>query len=846
MLIFSLQDYSSDTPLTIINEHTYGVRAVAFSPDSRYLASLGTTNDGFLYIWAINQRFNTAKLHSSNKCTSVIKQLVWLGNSKIVTVGTRHIKIWRVASHQRNQSPNKQRHSLDSSIPNSAQPLLKTLPGRNVLLGPLVDLTFTDVAAISNHRAIVSSEKGDLCLVDGNDGSKLLKLANTGFSITCIAVDIETRRVKVGGKNGKNVSINLDDLLSPNTPPTSPTPAEEQSSSVAGHICAMGYAGRRLVTVNTNHLIGISKLDSYTPDPDIQSVPFSAHSDAVLGVCLIAHNPLDAEFLTWSANGTIMFWDLNGVNRGSIKVAIPNTNSDNAVENECLNVRVSKNAAYLAYGDRYGFLRVIKLFSQDLLFETKAHSSDVNGIDLYETMDFSLLATCSRDRTVQLYRLISKEWILVQTLDEHTANVTCLLITEDGLKLISSSTDRTVHIRQIIKKNVGGLENIAVIPFRIITLKSSPVSIAPYLTDNASNLIVSLLDRTVATYEISTGRQIMSFKASDNDSIEAVALDSLAIGSPFLNSGRSAILASASSMDKSVRVYDGSTGAFLDREWGHATNVTGIALYERSGSNIKTVISTGSDGTIMIWSLCPKEFRGLDSSSVDAQNNNLSSTRDGASNSRVPLRRVMSKVELAEMQRSSPSPISTGAKSPRVIRKKPSRCGNLPQALSQLSATSNTTKSTPLISDDIALSRQNTRARSRSQPPDPNKVNSRKSSISLFLENKGQKKDSPALNECVTLNMATEQACCLLRTYRRKLLSCESVKDSSLKELDQELRLTAVALAEKSQKSQSVSETLITGLLDEYSERLISMFGEKLRSSRLASNDDTSGQAQKT
>jgi hypothetical protein len=87
--------------------------------------------------------------------------------------------------------------------------------------------------------------------------------------------------------------------------------------------------------------------------------------------------------------------------------------------------------------------------------------------------------------------------------------------------------------------------------------------------------------------------------------------------------------------------------------------------------------------------------------------------------------------------------------------------------------------------------------------------------------------------------MATEQACRTLRALRKKLLSSESVKETSLKELDQELRLTAVALGEKSLKSKTITETVLTGLLDQYSERLVSMFDEKLRLSRMESTDDT-------
>ncbi|RKF61537.1 Mitogen-activated protein kinase-binding protein 1 [Erysiphe neolycopersici] len=840
VLVFSLADDSSDSPLIIINEHSNGIRAIAFSPDSKYLASLGNTNDGFLYIWSINQKNNTAKFHSSNKCTSFIRHMLWLGYNKIVTVGTRHIKIWRLTDDQRSTSPSgKQRSKSDAALnPSPIQHSIKTLSGRNVLLGPLVDVTFTALAAISDHRAVVCSEKGDICLIDENYGPKLHNLTNTGFSITCIAVDMKTRRVRVGGKNGRIFSIGLDDLLSPNTPPTSPTPVDELSVGASAHICAMGFCGRRLVTIDANHLIEISKPDSYDPEPSMQSISFSAHSDAVLGVCLIDENPLSADFMTWSANGTVKFWDLNGINKGSLKVEFQQPLlTENEATNECLVVRVSKGAKFLVFGDRYGVLRIIKFLSQELMFETRAHLSDINDINICETSTDTFLATCSRDRTVQLYRRFSEEWHLIQTLDEHSANVTGILITENCEFLISSSTDRTVHIRQITLRKIGNIEEFVVLPLKIITLKASPVSIAPLFADNISNIIVSLLDRTVATYEIPTGRLLGSFKTLDNDLNEAVALDCLVTGVPYLKSEKSTILVGASGMEKSVRVYDGKTGAFLDKEWGHSTNVTDIALLERFDSDVMTVISTGFDGTIMMWSLSPKQQNTADFGANNPSSDSPLIENETPQNSRVPLRRVISKAELSEIQKESPSSQSARAKSPpRLIRRKTSRYSTLSQVPSQLPVTTLGTKTLSSIPDKTSKTHQNYRTRSRSPFSSPKRAGIRRSSL-VSIDSKGRKKSSPDLKNIGALNMATEQACRTLRSYRRKLLSSDSIKDSFLKELDMELRLTAVALGEKSQKSQIMSETMLTGLLDQYSERLVSMFDEKLQLSRRASGN---------
>ena len=94
--------------------------------------------------------------------------------------------------------------------------------------------------------------------------------------------------------------------------------------------------------------------------------------------------------------------------------------------------------------------------------------------------------------------------------------------------------------------------------------------------------------------------------------------------------------------------------------------------------------------------------------------------------------------------------------------------------------------------------------------------------------------------------MATEQACRTLRAYRRRLASAEPVSADSLAELDAELRLTATALGDRAVRAKAVSETLLSGLLDQYSERLVSMLDEKLglgmreQASRLSDKENDS------
>ncbi|ESZ96023.1 hypothetical protein SBOR_3596 [Sclerotinia borealis F-4128] len=837
VLIFYLQENSSDTPLAILTEHTYGVSAIAFSPDGKYLASLGNVNDGFLHVWAINQKNGTAKLHSSNKCTSFIKQMLWLGGN-VVTVGTRHIKVWRV-DDGRCPSP-KQKFALDGTpLPLPVQPALKTLAGRNCLLGPLVDATFTCVASLSDHRAIVCSEKGDVCLLDSTEGQKLLKVLSTGFPVTCVAIEMETRQVRIGGRNGKVKTVSLDTLLAPSTPPLSPLPADDFNDEVdAGHLCAMGYAGRSFVTIDSRHTIETWGKDDDDTDHGFQNTFQPAHGDAVMGVQLLPeNNRMGASFLTWSVNGSLAYWDLYGNSKGSVTIGIDQVSIEDETVNSCQVVRVSKEALFLVSGDKCGVLKILDPSTGACTFETRAHSAEVQDIAIYEDGRSTMVASCSRDRTIQIFRRVFDKWELVQTLEEHTAGVCGLFFAENGEKLISCGMDRTIHIRQIVKKESAEGDVLAAVPVRIITLKAAPVSMTPCLGAQVGNIVVSLLDRTVATYDIASGRLVNSFRATDYDGADAVALDCLAMSTPSTLSGKpSTILAGVSTTDKSVRIYDWNTGSFLDREWGHTTSVSGVALLENPDSSSRVLISTGLDGTIMMWDIA--------SNATDLPNQ--SESNDAARDEpppkepttlRQPLRKVLSKAELAEFQRASPIATPSGRSSPpRVVRRKTSKfsLANSNPTLSIPSVPAVPTKHFASASDESGR-RTSPRNRSRSPSSPQTRELRRPSTATVDLRGRG-KASSIGISEFGSLNVATEQACRTLRAYRRKLLSTETVDEECLKELDQELRLTSLALGDKSQKSKSISETVLAGLLDQYSDRLVAIFDEKLRLSQLRPN----------
>lgn len=85
VLVYNLKTLS-DKPVSIIQEHKAGVFAIKFSPSGKYLASLGDAlQDGFLHIWAVDQRSGSLRMHSTNKCTNFVRDLAWIGEHNLVT-----------------------------------------------------------------------------------------------------------------------------------------------------------------------------------------------------------------------------------------------------------------------------------------------------------------------------------------------------------------------------------------------------------------------------------------------------------------------------------------------------------------------------------------------------------------------------------------------------------------------------------------------------------------------------------------------------------------------------------------------------------------------------------------
>ncbi|KAK8183818.1 quinon protein alcohol dehydrogenase-like superfamily [Phyllosticta citribraziliensis] len=872
VLVFSTSpDAPPDVPITSMAEHAFGVRAVAFSPDSRYLASLGSANDGFLYIWAINTRTGAAILHSSNKCTNHINRIAWIGKS-LVVVGTRHAKVWRVdeGEHPAHAKPRQGDVNVFSSA------FHKTLQGRNCVLGSLVESNFTSVTPISSSMAVVSTDRGDICLLDDSDrNQRLYRVATVPFGVSALATD-DNGLLHVGGFNGELKIFEIKKLTDVSTPPPSPTARSESPSSPSlrssdvPYVVSIAPISGLLVTVDSRRAIRLVQVDideehSYITNT-VQQLP--AQGEGVLGVhSLPFPNSFDASFVTWSADGVVKFWSPDGLIKGDI--VVPLEQIEGCEEpNELKKVRSTPQASFIAAGDKYGVLSVIDGQTRKTVSSLKAHSAEITDIAVNDG-EIPLIATAARDRTAQVFQKRGETWELTQTLDEHVGAVTGLLFSRDGQRLLSCSTDRTVVVRDYLAREEDGFTMAAFLIARTITLKSTPVSMV-FDGENEHVLVVSTIDRQVHKYDVRSGQSISCFKASDSDGGESVILSDLV---HFSTARGQNVIAGVSSTDKSIRLYE-ENGALIGRDWGHTEGVTDIALVTGSGqtedgtpAESQCLVTVAVDGTIFVWNIDFKPpgqapnrsnsdlSKHLDLCGVGTPEKGPASTN--LLSNQAPLRRVLSQSELAKYQRASSShgsddgaadstpvavsvttPAGSSKRSPPTLRKRPSRINDATPKLEPSPLASGTTTAAGSSNKSHALrvqtSRRHHARESRSpSPPSPSRGGGSGLPSPKLPHSPRHRGGSPKqqhspkqANRSSSLAQTTEALCKSLRAWRKKVSSHFSPSTGAAlpapltEQLERELALT-VRVVEGRAAAAAIDEAAMLRLLDAYSERLV-------------------------
>ena len=334
----------------------------------------------------------------------------------------------------------------------------------------------------------------------------------------------------------------------------------------------------------------------------------------------------------------------------------------------------------------------------------------------------------------------------------------------------------------------GEEKSIAFLPIRVITLKASPVSFTTVPAE-PNVVLVSTLDRQILRYNVSSGKLLHSFKASDTSG-DSVIMSSLEVHEVDYLSTASRLVLGLSSTDKSIRIHEYDSGAMLSRVYGQNA-VSAIKLlrrYVEGESPRDHLISCGLDGTVILWRLSCKPLRPSEShGTLNGEDSTLRQTPP----STHPLRRILSKAELSDLQKSLTidsdrmTPVR-GPSSLRVRRKTSRYSLAAAPKISALALPSSLSLSKAKVQHELSQSHSQN---SRSQ-----EIVSKTRSNPSSLGSRRRSKSAPNLNDLSNLG---DQLCVSLRRFR------DSITTSSLakiephvlqEELATELRLTIRAL----------------------------------------------------
>ncbi|XP_036329884.1 mitogen-activated protein kinase-binding protein 1-like, partial [Rhagoletis pomonella] len=586
-------------------DHKYAVTCVAFSPTGKYLVSIGSQHDMIVNVfdWKLNQKM------ASNKISSKVSALSFAEDgSYFVTVGNRHVKYWYMEGGRRYKDP----------IP---------LMGRSAILGDLRDNDFCAVACGKDEmkdRTYAITRQGHLVefssrrLLD-----KWVQCCTT--SANCLTVN--SRFILVGCAEAIIRIFNAATLEYVTTLPRTHYLGVDVAQGIhINHIMAvpphakypdcvaMVYDEQRakVSCVYNDHSLYIWDMR------DIKRVgkshSFLYHSTCIWGVETGPYN-LERElsdtlpeesFVTCSSDDTIRVWGLDGCtntenyrrniySKELLKIMYideemnfikdqdlsgdKNSNTAYGGRNGVRCIRISLELQHLASGDRCGNIRIYNLANTKLIITIEAHESEVLCLEYSnEKIERKLLASASRDRLIHVFD-VSQDYLLLQTLDDHSSSITSIKFVGSGLnfQMISCSADKSIMFRTF-QGNI----------FLRGTNTSGKTTLYDMEVDsNSKHILTACQDRNIRVYGTQNAKHTKTFKGSHSDegSLIKLSLDP------------SGIYVATSCTDKTLAVYDYYSNECMARMYGHSELVTGLKFT----NDCRHLISASGDGCIFVW-----------------------------------------------------------------------------------------------------------------------------------------------------------------------------------------------------------------------------------------------------
>lgn len=312
----AIWDTSSWQIVSELRGHKFGVSCGAFSPNLKYLVTVGFQHDGYLYLWDWRAQHTVA----CNKTTTEVCSVAFSEDGTyFVTAGLRHLKFWYLDPSGNFKSTDKGPRNGAAGLPNQIQ----LIDGRSGVLGAHRDATFVDVAcgrgAASGYTYCVTAT-GMLCVFSPNrlmekwvnlKTSRVFSLSVCEGTVACACADGVIRLFE-------HISLEyINTLPRPFPLGKSNAPSGEvqmSPSDIYPDVLAvrLSYDGQRVASIYTDRSFII--WDVRNPKKIGLSRSFMSHSACIwdIAICPDTSPFPEGSFITCSADNTIRVWNLGG------------------------------------------------------------------------------------------------------------------------------------------------------------------------------------------------------------------------------------------------------------------------------------------------------------------------------------------------------------------------------------------------------------------------------------------------------------------------------------------------------------------------------------------------------
>ncbi|KAE8585529.1 hypothetical protein XENTR_v10021339 [Xenopus tropicalis] len=588
--------------------HKYGVSCVCFSPDMKYVVSVGYQHDMVINVWDWKVNMIVAK----NKVSSKVSAVSFSEDSSyFVTVGSRHVKFWYLETSKKIQ--------VNGTVP---------LVGRSGLLGDLHDNIFCGVACGkgSNSRSTFCiAYSGVLCqFTDKRVLEKWIKLkvsASYCLAVTELFVFCGCEDGIVRIFNAQNLQY-ITDLPKPHylgvdvslgTDPS--TLFTKQTDSSYPDTSALVYDERNqwLCCVYNDHSLYVWDVNDTRKVGKVYSGLY--HSSFVWNIEVfpeLGERPClpSGCFFSCSSDNTIRLWNIernanlylgkNIYSNDLHKVIYVDNNIEHLKDTSSMaeksdvrdtksGIRVLKirpDGQHLASGDRTGNIRIYDLGIFDELLTIEAHDGEVLCLEYSKpSTGVTLLASASRDRLIHVLNA-EKDYILEQTLDDHSSSITAVKFAGDQeeILMISCGADKSIYFRpaQMLPDGI-----------HFSRLHHTVEKTAMYDMDvdvSQKTVAVACQDKNIRLYSISSGKQEKILKSSPNGgALLKVQIDP------------SGTFFTTSCSSKNISFFDLLSGECIAEVYGHSDLVTDMKFT----NDCKRLITVSGDSCVFIWKLDP-------------------------------------------------------------------------------------------------------------------------------------------------------------------------------------------------------------------------------------------------